>query len=849
MATTTLLASDNFTRANENPLSNGGTWTTFPSQSALQIVSNVAEATNTSGNCGAYWNAVSWPADQISEATIGTASSSSDVLALVVRASTVNQSKYQVNIGTTLQILSISSTGSATVIKSSSATLSAGDTWTFAVSGYMLMVMKNGIPVLWSADASTLYSSGNPGVICFSPSGVGTLTLSAWRGYSAVQQDGIWTKQGCVMPPTSSDLGHTAANGTQNPSIIFEGNAQILSGNVYKMWFSGWESIYYAESTDGLNWSRRGSAVVANALVPCVFKNGSTYNLYCNDNTTNGNIHLYTSTDGITWTGGSTVFSAGTAGQWDDGFIFYFSPFFIDVAGTYGAAGTWYAYYSGNHSPLTTWHTGMATSPDGVTWTRYAGNPIITNFWGVVKPMLVNGTWYAWGQTNNTGQGTGAAAPTDPAEGQRMQSTNLTTWTNPVHSVNRTQYVESLNLTTGGNYVSFPVDVNGRAIMYSTCAVDDTGTTTYYYQIVAAVAPSGGTIAQILTQPENALLQKATDSFARGNENPLSDGGAWSAIPSQGNLQLASNLVEGSATGSCAMAFTTGGVGNDQYSSITLQTLASGSSVFPIVRAATGANTFYDAVIPGPTGSRVTTVSINKIVAGTPTTLLANQAMTPNVGDVITLQVVGNVITLFQNGFVIGQTTDNANSITSGFPGIGTNAATSVANAQISAWAGGNANSIPSYSGMTVGSYLAGPLSVTMTNANGNSLLISGESVSGTFGHPIPVVFTDINGNEYSVTGQSAGAFVANPLPVVMCTAGGQPVTPPIVITSNGNTITISSSLSGKTTGAPTPVTLTQAGNQLVLSGFPLGSFYRNPLPVVLTDLNGNGVSISNIAT
>src|ERR1700743_3278126 len=94
---------------------------------------------------------------------------------------------------------------------------------------------------------------------------------------------GVWRKQGVVVPPTTSDLnGGAATSGTEEPSVIWETGAKIISptapgGQVFKMWFSGGIDIYYAESNDGINWTRQATAIFSSIGNPRVFKNSGTY--------------------------------------------------------------------------------------------------------------------------------------------------------------------------------------------------------------------------------------------------------------------------------------------------------------------------------------------------------------------------------------------------------------------------------------------------------------------------------------------------------------------------------------------------------------------------------------------
>src|SRR6267378_2171330 len=107
MANNQRLASDSFQRANENPLSNGGTWTTLPTFSALQLIGNVVEASALSVGCGAYRNNILWPNDQSSEITLGTGGTGTSTFILVVRASTSVKTWYEADISPAAGAVSI----------------------------------------------------------------------------------------------------------------------------------------------------------------------------------------------------------------------------------------------------------------------------------------------------------------------------------------------------------------------------------------------------------------------------------------------------------------------------------------------------------------------------------------------------------------------------------------------------------------------------------------------------------------------------------------------------------------------------------------------------------------------
>lgn len=101
-----------------------------------------------------------------------------------------------------------------------------------------------------------------------------------------------------------------------------------------------------------------------------------TYYGYYVGSTNVGAVHgqtgLATSTNGITWSKneGNPVIPHGTAGQWDD-----------DATGyplVWKEGSNWYALYSGGKSDLYR-KFGLATSTDGISWTKYGSSPVLSN--------------------------------------------------------------------------------------------------------------------------------------------------------------------------------------------------------------------------------------------------------------------------------------------------------------------------------------------------------------------------------------------------------------------------------------------------------------------------------------
>ncbi len=100
------------------------------------------------------------------------------------------------------------------------------------------------------------------------------------------------------------------------------------------------------------------------------------------------------------------------------------------------------------------------------------------------------------------------------------------------------------------------------------------------------------------------------------------------------------------------------------------------------------------------------------------------------------------------------------------------------------------------------------------------------------------------------MTGSTKGAFVNGALPVVLCDSIGHPLAAPFVFTSNGNSITVSATLTGIKLGQPIPVVATDFnGFPYILSGFTLGTMAGNPTAITLCDINGNVLTLSGIAT
>ncbi|MEI8083039.1 MAG: hypothetical protein WCI74_14475, partial [Actinomycetes bacterium] len=207
--------------------------------------------------------------------------------------------------------------------------------------------------------------------------------------------------------PTNSDSActdgriPTGTTGKGDANNAYD-SVVIKDGSLYRMWYSGVASdaktrIYSAWSTNGLDWVKTNNATPTTsdstsadgriplgsvatfgdgtqARMPCVIKDGSTYKMwYSGQDGTSWRIFYASSPDGYTWTKLTNGFEAannntgtmgriplGLAGKGDSTGTLW--PCVIKDNGVYKM------WYSGNNGNYRIYY---ATSPDGLTWTKY----------------------------------------------------------------------------------------------------------------------------------------------------------------------------------------------------------------------------------------------------------------------------------------------------------------------------------------------------------------------------------------------------------------------------------------------------------------------------------------------
>ena len=221
----------------------------------------------------------------------------------------------------------------------------------------------------------------------------GTTKLWGYRIGYATSNDGVsWTKSKAnpVLPP--GPPGSWDSDFVSSPSVIY-------NGSVYMMWYvggkqpslfhyytySGSQGFGLATSTDGATWTKytgypvmKSSALDASVMFdPWVLQVDNQFKMWytCGSGMESHLEVCYAaSPDGIHWTKNPTEVFKGTGlgSDWDSGDVY--SPNVLYDGHVYGM------WYSGDHyinQTITISQIGYATSPDGIKWTRAAGNPIL----------------------------------------------------------------------------------------------------------------------------------------------------------------------------------------------------------------------------------------------------------------------------------------------------------------------------------------------------------------------------------------------------------------------------------------------------------------------------------------
>lgn len=162
----TIYASDNFVRANENPLSDGGNWLIESFGTGLQIAnSGLAQCSVFNGTtCYNYFNGgISWPNDQYSQVQIAeNAVKTNTYGGVLLRVAPASTNFYGAEIGNNSTNIFKIVVGVFTQMAVTSYTWSANDTIYLQVEGTNLTNNINGVQKLTATDNQI--ASGFPGI-------------------------------------------------------------------------------------------------------------------------------------------------------------------------------------------------------------------------------------------------------------------------------------------------------------------------------------------------------------------------------------------------------------------------------------------------------------------------------------------------------------------------------------------------------------------------------------------------------------------------------------------------------------------------------------------------------------
>ena len=165
------------------------------------------------------------------------------------------------------------------------------------------------------------------------------------------------------------DPGSWDETSTNSLSVVYEAGA-------YRMWYAGCSGIScgigHATSPDGVAWVKDpANPVIAGGIIqnPYVLRVVATYHMWFAVNTDTIRIGHATSPDGVAWTVDGGPVLEGTPGTWDGAAV--------STPAVLVENATFTMYYSG-HGGSYSYSIGRATSPDGVNWTKDPSNPVMT---------------------------------------------------------------------------------------------------------------------------------------------------------------------------------------------------------------------------------------------------------------------------------------------------------------------------------------------------------------------------------------------------------------------------------------------------------------------------------------
>jgi hypothetical protein len=318
------------------------------------------------------------------------------------------------------------------------------------------------------------------------------LLLIAVSAFAQLTPGPTWLRRGIAIAPTLAAEEYAPGE----PSVLYESGCLIVTSPCWKMWYGGWTNAqFYAESTDGLSFTKWPSAVVTGYLRSSIVHTGGTYYMFAAKQSGLGSadLALLTSPDGVTWTLSQvSVLPKGVAGQWDD----------IDISNSterIAGDGTWQMIYEAQGTGNPSGSCGLATAP-GPTgpWTKYAGNPIAANCGGPWFCVSQAGNYYFWGHSDIY-----------PTEGRFWQSdssgTFLSAYSRPFTTAAMPRGDDEQNADIAMTQVADPsvVEVGGKTYLYYSSLQNQSPTADAPDWIRVAVY--NGTIEQVIQTTQGAF--------------------------------------------------------------------------------------------------------------------------------------------------------------------------------------------------------------------------------------------------------------------------------------------------------------------------------------------------------
>jgi hypothetical protein len=261
----------------------------------------------------------------------------------------------------------------------------------------------------------------------------GVTLVPYWiENYGASVSAVVWVKVPIIPSSGQTTIfmyyGNPNASSSSNGSATFSFFDDFAEGAEWTP-YSG-NPVLSPSGTEGL---------IAVRSVLCV---DGTYYMYYGYNSPSGHriIGRATSLDGFHWTKDpSNPLLSASLGQWDS----------VDVSMpiVWCENGEWYMLYGGNAVGLGSWHIGLATSSDGVDWTKSASNPVIPENVGQwdssTEPssiIKIDDTYYLWYYSI-------------PHEIGLATSTDLITWTrDPNNPIFQAGYSDASIFERDGHY-------------------------------------------------------------------------------------------------------------------------------------------------------------------------------------------------------------------------------------------------------------------------------------------------------------------------------------------------------------------------------------------------------------